>query len=179
MNKNTICIIIFMIFVIFMTNTQVFANPDIDNIKNYDFDVPDNITNQTTSAPLSVMTFVVYFIFFVIITTLAYFTTRWIGKHQKKIKIKSKYMEIVDSLPLGGDNALYIVKSPDGLLLLGAGKEGVYLLEKLGDQEAQLIIQAEENQIEESFPAHLSNYLNKIKGITKHNKFGGSQNDNT
>jgi len=176
MKKNISCIIMFTILVILFATTQIFANPlDIDNLEKYDFDITDNITNQTTSAPLSVMTFIVYFIFFVLVTALAYFTTRWIGKHQSKIRVKSKYMEVVDSLQLNGDNALYIVKSPEGLLLLGTGKEGVHFLKKLGAEEAELIIQAEENQLEDSFSVHLSNYLSKIKGITEHNKFGGSK----
>lgn len=176
MKKSTTHIIMFTIFAILLITTQVFAAPvDIENLEKYDFDIPDNITNERVSAPLSVMTFIVYFIFFILIVALAYFTTRWIGKHQRAIRVKSKYMEIVDSLQLDGDNALYIVKSPEGLLLLGSGKEGVNLLKTLGAEEAELIMQAEENLLEDSFSIHLGNYLSKIKGITKHNKFGGSK----
>ncbi|NLZ53291.1 MAG: flagellar biosynthetic protein FliO [Thermoanaerobacteraceae bacterium] len=174
MKREAIWITIFIIFVVFSAAIQASANPvDIDNINKYNFDVPDDIS-KTTSAPLSVMTFVIYFIFFVIITALAYFTTRLLGKHQKKIRIKSKYMEVVDGLQLSQDNALYIVKTPDGLLLLGTGKESISLLKKLGAEESELIMQAEENQTEDSFPVYLSNYLNKIKG-SEHNKFGGSK----
>ena len=172
MKKNTVSIII-TILVVFFATTQVLANPvNIDDLEKYNFDVSDDITNQAISRPLSVMTFVVYFIFFVLVAALAYFTTRWIGKHQMKIKVKSKYMEVIDSLQLNADNALYIVKSPEGLLLLGTGKEGVHLLEKLGAEEAELIMQAEENLMEDSFSVYLGNYLSKIKGITEHNKFG-------
>lgn len=50
-----------------------------------------------------------------------------------------------------GDNALHIVKSPDGVLLLGTGKEGIFLLGKLDDEEAELIIQAEKIRLKKIF----------------------------
>ena len=177
MKRNILLMIILFILISILTaGTLVLANPiDVDNLKNYDFDVIDDNTNHTTSAPLSFLTFVVYFIFFVLIAGLAYLTTRWIGKQQKKIRAKSKYMELIDSLQLSGDNALHIVKSPDGVLLLGTGKEGIFLLCKLDDEGAELIIQAEKNQIEENFSAQLNNYLSNIKWGTDHNKFGESK----
>ena len=81
----------YIVYIYFNLNCRnlFLANPiDVDNLKNYDFDVIDDNTNHTTSAPLSFLTFVVYFIFFVLIAGLAYLTTRWIGKQQKKIRAK-------------------------------------------------------------------------------------------
>jgi len=175
MKKSTLCIIVLLLFSLIVCDIKAFAEPiDIDDLKYYDFDVHENTDDKATSAPLSILTFVVYFICFVIIAALAYLTTRWIGKQQKKLRVKSKYMEIIDSLHLGGDNAIHIVKSPAGFLLVGSGREGVLLLAKLGDEEAELIEQAEENQIEESFSAQLNNYLSKIKWNIDH-KSGGSK----
>lgn len=176
MKKNTISTITILVLVALFATTQVFANPiNIDNLQKYDFDVSDDVRNSTISKPLSILTFLVYFIFFILIAALAYFTTRWLGKHQMKIRVKSKYMEVIDSLQLSADNALYIVKSPEGLLLLGTGKEGVSLLQKLESEEAEFIMQAEENLMEDSFSAQLSNYLSKIKGFAEHNKLGGEK----
>jgi len=178
MKKDRIHIIFLLILLSillsnFISVEYVYAESiDIKNLDNYDFDINDNITNSTTSTPLSILTFIVYFVCFVVIATLAYLTTRWIGKQQKKIRLKSKYMEIVDNLQLGGENGLYIVRSPAGFLLLGTGKESVFLIEKLNDEEAELIIQAEENQIVESFSAQFNNYLNKFKWNIDH-KSGG------
>ena len=177
MKKSALHITVVLLLILnFVVTSNVLANPiDIEKLNNYDFDVSDDSTLSTTSAPFSILTFAIYLVFFVIIAALAYLTTRWIGKHQNKIRLKSKYMEVVDSLYISGDNALHIVKSPEGFLLVGTGKDGVALLGKLGDEEAELIEQAEENPIEENFPAQLNNYLGKIKWFTEHNKSGGSK----
>ena len=176
MKKYVIYIIMLTIFFVFFTETQAFANTvNVDNIKSYNFDDSKDSSKQNTQVSTSAMTFLIYLVFFIIISMLAYLTTRWIGKHKMKMTIKSKYMEIIDSLSLGSEKGLYIVKSPQGLLLLGVTKEGVYLLEKLGAEEAELIRQAEANHesYDKSFTVYLNNYLNKIKGSSVQNKYGG------
>lgn len=179
MKKYKTYFIILTIFFVFFTETQTFASPiDIDNIKKYDFDAPGDLPNQNSPVSKSVTTFLIYLLSFIFISILAYFTTRWIGKHQMKLSIKSKYMEVIDSLSLGGEKRLYIVKSPQGLLILGATKEGIHLLERIGSEEAELIRQAESNHEgddNKGFAVYLNNYLNKVKVISEQNKYGGSK----
>ncbi len=178
MKKYIIHLIVFTLFFVFLAETQILANPvDIDNLKEYDFNSPEGVLNQNSPAPRSAMTFLIYLLLFIAISVLAYLTTRWIGKHQMKRTVKSKYMEIVDSLSLGGEKGLYIVKSPQGFLILGVTKECVYLLEKLGAEEAELIRQAEANHesYDKGFAVYLSQYLNKIKGTSEQSKYGGSK----
>ena len=60
-------------------------------------------------------------------------------------------------------------------MLLGVTKEGIYLLEKLGDEEAELIQEAETNYVDydKGFSINLGYYLNKFKGISRKDKNGG------
>ena len=132
-------------------------------------------TQITQLQPFELPDFCCIFYFFRSYSRIGLFDYTLDRKTAKENKSKSKYMELIDSLQLSGDNALHIVKSPDGVLLLGTGKEGIFLLGKLDDEEAELIIQAEKNQIEENFSAQLNNYLKKIKWGTDHNKFGESK----
>jgi len=151
----------------FFTGIQIFAEPiNIDNIKNYDIDPSDDVLHQNHSTIINIITFFIYLFFFIVISLLTYFTVRWIGKRQMKLTIKSKYMEVVDSLSLGGEKGLFIVKTPQGMLILGVTKESVDLLEKVGREEAELIRAAEANQEshDKVFTVYLNNYLNKLKG---------------
>lgn len=178
MKKYIIYFIVLTIFFVFLVETQMFANPvNINNFKNYDFDAPEVFSNKNSPAPKSAMTFLIYLLFFIAISILAYFTTRWIGRHQMKLTIKSKYMEVIDSLSLGGEKGLHIVKSPQGLLLLGVTKEGIYLLEKLGAEQTELIRQVEANLQgdDKGFTVYLTNYLNKLRGSSHQNKYGESK----
>ena len=52
MKRNILLMIILFILISILTaGTLVLANPiDVDNLKNYDFDVIDDNTNHTTSA---------------------------------------------------------------------------------------------------------------------------------
>jgi flagellar protein FliO/FliZ len=180
MKKYTIYFIILTIFFVFFMETQILANTvNIDNIKNYSSNESENLSDQNSLASTSAVSFLIYLMFFITISILAYLTTRWIGKHQMRLTIKSKYMEVIDSLSLGGEKSLYIVRSPQGLLMLGVTKESLHLLEKLGAEEAELIRQAEANHesYDKTFAVSLYNYLNKIKGSSEQNKYGG-QNEN-
>ncbi|WP_213974874.1 FliO/MopB family protein [Tepidanaerobacter acetatoxydans] len=178
MRKYMICLSILVVYFMFFTGIQIFAEPiNIDNIKNYDIDTPEDIIYQSPSTITNVMTFLVYLIFFIAISLLAYFTVRWIGKHQMRLIIKSKYMEVVDSLSLGGEKGIYIVNTPQGMLILGVTKESVDLLGKIGHEEAELIRAAEANQEshDRAFAVHLNNYFNKLKGSSDKIGSGGSK----
>ena len=92
-----------------------------------------------------------------------------------KLTLKSKYMQVIDSLPLGDERSLYIVKTPQGLLMIGITREGISLIDKLGAEETDLINEVEANQdtVNKGFANSLSNYLNKIKDFSGQNRLGG------
>ncbi|GAQ26243.1 flagellar biosynthetic protein FliO [Tepidanaerobacter syntrophicus] len=174
MKRYTVCIIVF--FILFMALPATYSYGDsinIDNLKNYDFDTPNingNGTNQGYSSFKGITTLLVYFLFFIIVSFMAYFTVKWVGKHQVKVNIKSKYMEVVDSLFFGSDKGLYIVKTPEGMFILGVTKENITLIERLGENEEELIKAAESNKDthDKIFSDHLNSYLKKLKsGSTK------------
>lgn len=176
MEKRIICFILFIIILITLGEGYAITGPaNVDNLKKYDFDTHDDPPGGKSSVFKYITTFFLYLIVFVTIALLAYFTTRWVGKHQSKLTLKSKYMKVIDSLPLDNDRGIYILKAPQGFLLLGVTKEGIYLLEKLGDEEAELIQEAETNYVDydKGFSINLGYYLNKFKGISRKDKNGG------
>ncbi len=178
MKKNIIRLIVFSLIFVFFVEIQISAKPtDIDDIKKFEFDSPRGISNHYSSVTGNIATFIVYFLLFVGVAVLVYVTTRWIGKHKMKMIVRSKYMEVVDSLSLGSEKGLYIIKSPQGFMVLGVTKESIYLLEKLGEEETELIKQAEANEegYDKGFAGYLSQYLSKIKGTTNQTKHGGSK----
>lgn len=164
----------YYVFLIFSEGRTFAEQSNIDNLKKYDFDVPEGPTGGNYLSSNSFIAFLTYLLFFLVISILAYFTARLVGKHQMKFTLKSKYMEVLDRLSIGSERSLYIVKAPQGLLLLGVTKDGIYLLEKLGAEETELIKEAEANQVnfDKSFANSLGHYLNKIKGNREQNKYG-------
>ncbi|HHX24030.1 MAG: flagellar biosynthetic protein FliO [Tepidanaerobacteraceae bacterium] len=176
MRSNKIFIIVFAVLYVIFLAGLVFANPiNMDEVNKYDFDVPDSNTRNDQKASNSIMALAAYILFFLIITFLAYYTTRLVGKHQMKLTLKSKYMQVIDSLPLGDERSLYIVKTPQGLLMIGITREGISLIDKLGAEETDLINEVEANQdtVNKGFANSLSNYLNKIKDFSGQNRLGG------
>jgi len=146
---------------------------DIDRIKNYDFDSTHN-GGKNASVAKSIFSFLGYLFLFIIIATLAFFTTKYIAKAQQNYRANSKYMELIDSLPLGNDRGLYIVKAPQGLLMLGVTPQGISLLEKLDTDKAELIYEAESSYSysDRNFAGYLNQFLNNTRRSSNQNKNG-------
>lgn len=157
-------IIVFIALLVFADGCA-FANPNptkVENLKNYDF---DSTGNQDISATKSVFTLFLYLLLFVGISVLAYFTTKWIAKTQRKAQIKSKYMEVIDSLPLGADRGIYLIRAPQGILMIGVTAKGITTMGKLSDEETELIYEAEISSpdFNKSFAGHLNQFLHNMK----------------
>lgn len=166
-------VIIAILAVIFFEGIAFAGSTDIDKLKSYDFDSNSEI-QKSPSIAKSVLTFFTYLSLFIIVALLTYFTTKSIAKARLNTRVKSKYMELVDSLPLGNDRGIYIIRAPQGLLMLGISPQGIYLLEKLDADEAELIYEAEANSpyLNKSFAGHLDEFLNNIKRSSTQNKNG-------
>lgn len=145
---------------------------DLEGIKKYDFDEPIEQTTVGSTAK-SAFTLVVYLSIFIAVCVLALFTTRWLAKYRKNFNLKSKYMEVIDNLPLGNDKGIYIIRAPQGLLMIGVSSKGVYILDRLDSSQADLINEAESRFISTNkFAGHLESIMKKIKNTGGHSKDG-------
>lgn len=162
--KKFIIVFFALLFMIIYCSTVFACTPNVENLDDYNFDL-NNDTDLTFSTFKSVMTFLVYFLLFVIISFLAFLTTKWLSSFQIKSHFKSKYMQVIDRLPLGNNKELYIVKTPQGMFIIGTCEKGMQILQKLDDKEAELITYAEENfnMPEKNFSNQLEYYLKKIR----------------
>jgi flagellar biogenesis protein FliO len=165
MNK-TYSVLLILILCLFMCLGRCYADPlDIKDLNNYNFEDMNNIPNQTFSSTKSVISFFVYLLLLILISVLAFFTTKWLAKYQTKLHIKSKYMEVVDRLLLGNNRGIYIIKTPKGMFLVGVCDNGINIIHELGNEETELINEAELSTTFQggNFSEQLEHYLKKIK----------------
>lgn len=107
----------------------------------------------------SVLLKILYFLLvFGIIVLLAYFTTRVIGK---RVSVNSgKYMRVVDTLYVGADRTIIIVRVKNEYLLMSSSAKGVEMLKKLdGFEESP-------SDSEGAFEGYLKNYGERKRGIS-------------
>lgn len=162
-------IFIFILLTLILTNIGIcFADTeslDVNDIKKYNFDTPQNKNTKVSSPAKNILTFFVYLFIFIIVSYLAYLATKWIAKQQVHINNKSKYMEVIDCLPLSKDNRIYIIKAPQGLLMIGVSVNGVNILEELGEDESRIINELEFNMElqRDDFSSTVEEFIKKIK----------------
>lgn len=156
---------IFILLMLILANIGIcFADTeslDVNDMKKYDFNTPQNNTKISSPAK-NILTFFVYLFIFIIVSYLAYLATKWIAKQQVHVNNKSKYMEVIDCLPLSKDNRIYIVKAPQGLLMIGVSVNGVNILEELGEDESRII-----NELEISMDLQKDDFSSKIEEFIK------------
>ena len=98
---------------------------------------------------------------------LAYFTTFLYAGNAKKYN-KCKYLSIVDSLSLGPDKWLHIVKAGDEYMLVSACGKTISLVSKL-DEQAFKNQSTEQNSVK---PFNFSAVLGKVISKTDSKKDG-------
>lgn len=165
--KNSV--FIFILLTLILINMGIcFADTeslDMNNIEKYNFDTPQNKSDQVSSPAKNILTFFVYLLIFLIVSYLAYLATKWIAKQQVHINNKSKYMEVIDCLPLSKDNRIYIVKAPQGLIMIGVSVNSINILEELGEDESRIINELEFNieLQQDDFSSKIEEFIKKIK----------------
>jgi flagellar biosynthetic protein FliO len=99
----------------------------------------------------SILLKVLYFLLvFGIIISLAYFATRMMGKRVPGGT--GKYMRIVDTLYMGTERALVIVRVKDEYLLMSSSGRGIEIIKKLEDFEEA------PSHSESTFEGYLNSY---------------------
>ncbi|WP_162991143.1 flagellar biosynthetic protein FliO [Biomaibacter acetigenes] len=156
--------IVFILVMVILGNAYA-APPDVNNLKTYNFDTPKNQDAQNYSPAKSVVTFFIYFLLFLVISLLAFLTTRWIARFQINAQPKSKYMEVIDVLPLGSNKGIYIVKTPQGLMMVGVSEKNFFMISKLNSDETELINEVESNTslMNKNFSTQLEYFLRHLK----------------
>lgn len=156
-------LIICILITVILNGVALAAPPDLGNLKTYNFDIQGQ--KQTYSTGKSVMTFFVYFLLFIIISLLAFFTTKLIASFQIKTRLKSKYMEVIDMLPLGSNKGIYLIKTPHGILLMGVSEKNIFYVSKLNDEETSIINEIEKvnsGTVNKTFANHLEYFLKNL-----------------
>lgn len=100
-------------------------------------------------------------IVFIIVLGLAYFTTKWIAKIQKK-QILNKNIEVIETFKITTNKYIQIVRTGGKYLVIAIAKDTVTMLTEIEKEQIDLSNNLESK---ESF----SEILNKIKDF-KHQK---------
>lgn len=112
-------------------------------------------------------------IIFASILFLAYVTTKYFASRAGKIT-NGKYMHIVETLFLGKDKYLHLVKVGNEFILVSSSPKGIELLEKVTIENYEESMEKEQKF--STFKNILKNNLNSIKNIM--NEFEYKRNNN-
>ena len=81
---------------------------------------------------------------FALVLLITYYTTRWIGNYQK-VRMKSKNLHVIESLSIGNNKTICLLKAGIEYLVVAIGKDEIHLLATLKeDQLTDLSFLAEE-----------------------------------
>jgi len=130
---------------------------------------------------------ILYFLFMTaVILCAAYFTTKYIAK-KGLYRAHNKNLKIIETVPLGIDKTLLLVKVGEQYLLLGSTQKCITLLKEVEQEKLNIINAAEvySNSVGENIEAYLDKLknengnagansikhnLNKLKSIVRGNK---------
>ena len=89
----------------------------------------------TLSASLeSFLKLMVTLLIFVFVLAITYFTTKWVGGYQK-IRMKSKNLQVVETIPIGNNKMISLVKAGTVYLIVSVGKEEMHSLGTLTEEQ--------------------------------------------
>lgn len=107
-------------------------------------------------------------IIIILILYLAFVSTKYIGKGVR-IQNRSRYMKMVDQMPLGQDKQLSIVKIGDIHYLIGITASAINVLAEMKEEE--LIPVSSENDMSADVP-DFKDIINKLGNRKKRNNNG-------
>ena len=87
--------------------------------------------NASMESFLQLMSALLIFAFVLLIT---YFTTRWVGSYQK-IRMKSKNLQIIESLSVGNNKTICLLKTGTEYLVVAIGKDEIHPLATLKEEQ--------------------------------------------
>lgn len=130
---------------------------------------------------------VYYIIMFALILVAAYYVTKFLAK-KGMAQSKSKSMKLVESMPLGADKSLHIVKVGAQYFLIGSAAKNMFMMSELNEDKLMLGYEddsfnlngIEIESYEDGFEAKdFSSYLDSMKkNLTKLKSMVRGKNDN-
>ena len=73
-------------------------------------------------------------IIFIVVLFITFYTTKWIGNYQKT-NLVNKNLQIVESIRVGNNKFIAIVKAGEVYLVVAVGKDEVTLLTQLTEEQ--------------------------------------------
>jgi flagellar protein FliO/FliZ len=73
-------------------------------------------------------------IIFIVVLFITFYTTKWIGNYQKT-NLVNKNLQIVESIRVGNNKFIAIVKAGEAYLVVAVGKDEVTLLTQLTEEQ--------------------------------------------
>ncbi len=73
-------------------------------------------------------------IIFVFVLIITYFTTKWIGSYQK-VNYQNKNLQVIESIRMGSNKLIALVKAGEIYLVVAVGKDEVTLLAELTEEQ--------------------------------------------
>lgn len=74
------------------------------------------------------------FVIFVFVLVITYFTTKWIGNYQQT-SLLNKNLKIVESLRVGNNKSIAMIRAGKSYLVVAVGKDEVTLLTELTEEQ--------------------------------------------
>lgn len=71
---------------------------------------------------------------FAVVLLLTYFTARWIGGYQK-VRMKSRNLQVLESLPAGNNKSICLLKAGTEFLVVAVGKDEIRPLATLKEEQ--------------------------------------------
>lgn len=71
---------------------------------------------------------------FAIVLLLTYFTARWVGSYQK-VRMKSKNLQVIESLAVGNNKSICLIKTGAEYLVVAIGKDEIHPLATLKEEQ--------------------------------------------
>ena len=87
-----------------------------------------------TSSFQSVMELIGAVLIFLVVLALTYFTARWIGGYQR-INMRNKNMQIIESINVGNNKYICLVKAGEVYLVVAIGKDEITMLAQLTEEQ--------------------------------------------
>lgn len=134
------------------------------------FKIPFVMLSATMESFLKLMVTLLLFVFVLAIT---YLTTKWIGGYQK-VRMKSKNLQIIETIPAGNNKMISLVKAGNQYLVVSIGKDEIHPLAALTeDQLTDFSFLNEESSSvmgTESFQEIFGQFKEKMSSKSKENK---------
>ena len=87
-----------------------------------------------TSSFQNVMQLIGVILIFLIVLVLTYFTSKWIGEYQQ-INMKNKNLQILESIKIGTNKFICLVKAGEVYLVVAVGKDEITMLAQLTEEQ--------------------------------------------